>query len=247
MQGESAEPMVLRSVAEGAVSNARSLIVVAVTESRIVGVMVSLTRGAPTCRRQPGDLGRRRSAHASTVPSEAWDRSRVHQRTGPAVADDLVAELHRRPSTSRGPVEPPPCRDRPPGTNLRRGRDGDAVPGPLVHQTRLPPAPLRATHRRGLARGRIQDLRGHRPAGSASRCVRPRPASTVREAIRQDVGVVFGALDRARFIGAAFVSFVGDEAVYETGGFLDSAEPLCPNHALQAESIAMSVERGCSS
>lgn len=68
----------------------------------------------------------------------------------------------------------------------------------------------------------------------------------LREAIDRDVGAVIGAMDGDDIVAAAFITFIGDEAVYEYGGFLDSAMKLYPNHALQAEAIAMAIDRGLS-
>lgn len=67
----------------------------------------------------------------------------------------------------------------------------------------------------------------------------------LREAIDRDVGAVIGAIDSGDdVVAAAFVTFIGDEAVYEYGGFLDRAGTLKPNHALHAEAIAMAIDRG---
>lgn len=76
--------------------------------------------------------------------------------------------------------------------------------------------------------------------------LRPKSAGlpTLREAVDRDAGVVIGAIHEEQVVAAAFVSFMGDEAVYEYGGFLDSAGSLYPNHALQAEAIDLALERG---
>lgn len=66
----------------------------------------------------------------------------------------------------------------------------------------------------------------------------------IREAIKRDMGAVIGALDGDEIVAAAFVTFIGNEAVYEYGGFLDHAMKMYPNHALQAEAIAMAIDRG---
>lgn len=66
----------------------------------------------------------------------------------------------------------------------------------------------------------------------------------LREAIEREVGTVIAGIDGDNIVSAAFVTFIGDEAVYEYGGFVDSAMKLYPNHALQAEAIAMAIDRG---
>lgn len=69
----------------------------------------------------------------------------------------------------------------------------------------------------------------------------------IREAIDRNVGAVIGALDsNGDIVAAAFIVFIGEEAFYEYGGYLDSASELYPNHALQAEAIAMTIARGFS-
>lgn len=162
----------------------------------------------------------------------------------PAIADDLAAELRRRharfdvrSSNDHAVLE---LHDRTMDEVMKAMRDR-----------------ARYSIKRGRRSLRFEPLTGDSDLAAAYAAfqataarkgfpMRP-PAAGVpvlREAVDRGVGAVIGAIDDDEVVAAAFVTFIGDEAVYEYGGFLDRASSLYPNHALQAEAIAMAIDRG---
>jgi hypothetical protein len=66
----------------------------------------------------------------------------------------------------------------------------------------------------------------------------------LRECIDRRLGKVYASFLGDRMLAAIFVTFIGGQASYVYGGFVDGAEAHAPNHLLHAHAIKECLEKG---
>jgi len=66
----------------------------------------------------------------------------------------------------------------------------------------------------------------------------------LRYSIGNGLGAVYGSFMGDQLLAAIFVTFIGAQASYVYGGFLDGCDRHHPNHILHFEAIKQSLERG---
>lgn len=66
----------------------------------------------------------------------------------------------------------------------------------------------------------------------------------LRECVDRRMGKVYGTFRGDRLLAAIFVTFIGGQANYVYGGYVDGAEEFSPNHLLHHEAIKQCLERG---
>lgn len=79
--------------------------------------------------------------------------------------------------------------------------------------------------------------------------VRPWPAlhPVLRHCVAKGLGSVLASFQEDRLLAAAFVTHIGDTALWVYGGYIDGSEQANPTHLLQYEAIRESLEKGKSS
>jgi len=66
----------------------------------------------------------------------------------------------------------------------------------------------------------------------------------LRHCVDSRMGKVYGSFRGDRMLAAIFVTFIGGQASYVYGGYVDGAEEFAPNHLLHHEAIKHCLERG---
>jgi hypothetical protein len=131
-----------------------------------------------------------------------------------------------------------------------RGRTADEVLAAMRQDARYS---IRRARRRGVE---VRELTAERDLVAAFDAfqatssrkgfqMRPRDAAVdlLRESIGRGCGIVFGAVVDEQVIAALFVTFMGPNAVYESGGYLDAAKSYRPNHLLHMTAIEEALRR----
>lgn len=66
----------------------------------------------------------------------------------------------------------------------------------------------------------------------------------LRHCVDRRMGKVYGSFFGDRLLAAIFVTFIGGQAAYVYGGYVDGAETYAPNHVLHHEAIKHCLEKG---